>query len=235
MVTVALDTAEEPLGVAITVAGTPPKRVEHSSSLGLRHAETLMPTLDRILSELGHSPDEVSLIICAEGPGSFTGLRIGHATAKGISAGSGAPIVTVPTLQATAYSFSVYPGLVVPVLDARKKRVYAALFADGEQLSEDLDATPQELIERIRKAITTNAAFEEHPPLIMGTGSPQLERVLADSSLRYKSVSAPLSRAAALLDLGTARYERGEIATDAAGPSYVRLSDAELGRGGNTV
>lgn len=113
---------------------------------GFRHSETLLPTIGRCLSESGLELKDIELIACTSGPGSFTGLRIGMSTAKGLSLALGIPWVGVPTLDCIAFGADVPGRVTVPVLDARKNRVYAALYRDGRRLSEYLDISIAQLL-----------------------------------------------------------------------------------------
>lgn len=113
---------------------------------GIRHAETLMPTVDDCLRREGLRPRDLDLVGCAIGPGSFMGLRIGLATAKGLSLALGLPWVGVPTLDAMALPFAARAGAVVPVLDARKNRVYSAVYRAGRLSSRYLDCGGDELL-----------------------------------------------------------------------------------------
>ena len=100
--------------------------VSFSQIRGYRHAVTLVPWISQICRETDFSPDKLDVVIVGTGPGSFTGLRIGMASAKGLAAGAGCPLVGVPTLDAFAWGLRNAAGLVLPVIDARKNRLYAA-------------------------------------------------------------------------------------------------------------
>lgn len=117
-----------------------------SAESGFRHSETLLPTIGRCLSESGLGLKEIELIACTSGPGSFTGLRIGMSTAKGLSLALGTPWVGVPTLDCLAYRPGLPGCVIVPVIDARKNRVYAALYRDGRRLGEYLDISIARLL-----------------------------------------------------------------------------------------
>ncbi len=100
---------------------------------GRHHEETLMPAVDTLLRFSKLSPKDLDLVGCPSGPGPFTGLRIGMATAKGIARGAACALKTVPSLEFLATGREHWPGIVVPIIDARKKRVYAAAFKNGDQ------------------------------------------------------------------------------------------------------
>ena len=98
----------------------------------LTHSETLMPMVAEVLRQAGRQPEEIDIIAVTNGPGSFTGLRIGAATAKGMALGLGIPVLPVPTLEALAFNVQSWPGLVVPMMDARRGQVYSAVYLQGQ-------------------------------------------------------------------------------------------------------
>lgn len=231
-VAIGIDTADLPLGLAVSVDQDPPVWAEYTANRGLKHAETLMPALERLLGDLQLTAADIDLVVCASGPGSFTGLRIGYATAKGIAAGSGASIVSVSTLDALAWPFSHYPGLVVPVLDARKRRVYAALFAGPERATQDQDLTPAELVAQIQEhRQRLGGGASALPVLLTGSGYGFVQSLLQDASVESVYASAVGLTARSLLELGMPKYRRGAVDDPDAGPTYLRQSDAELSRG----
>lgn len=98
------------------------------------HSQTLLPMLDQMLELLGLDLKEIDAIAAAAGPGSFTGLRIGAATAKGLGLALGKPLVEVPTLEALACNLWGCAGLVCPVMDARRNQVYTGIYrVDGKK------------------------------------------------------------------------------------------------------
>jgi tRNA threonylcarbamoyladenosine biosynthesis protein TsaB len=116
---------------------------------GRQASETILSAVDELLRKKGSGPRGVRHVAVSSGPGSFTGLRVGMASAKGFCFGWRIPIVPVPTLHALASRFRPAARTVCPVLDARKKEVYAALFRWEEgrcrRLSPDMAISPDEL------------------------------------------------------------------------------------------
>ena len=165
---------------------------------GFRHSETLLPAIGRCLSESGLELKEIELIACASGPGSFTGLRIGMSTAKGLSLALGIPWVGVPTLDCIAFGASAPGCVTVPILDARKNRVYAALYKDGLRLSEYLDISIANLLalldgEAEARFVGPDADLFadyalERPGFIVETDNPErkLRGLCALAELQYK-------------------------------------------------
>ena len=90
---------------------------------GNTHSETLLPTVEFLLSHLSLTRDDIDLFALSEGPGSFTGVRIGAATVKGLAFGTRKPCVGVSTLEALAYNLRSHDGLICPVMNARRKQV----------------------------------------------------------------------------------------------------------------
>ena len=119
------------------------ERVIGQSALtdGNRHSEVLLPMAERLLEAGGLTADDVDLFCCTTGPGSFTGVRIGVATVKGLAFGRNVPCIGVSALEALAVTAAGTAGLICPVLDARRNQVYHALFeSDGtgiRRLGED--------------------------------------------------------------------------------------------------
>ena len=107
------------------------------TNTGLTHSQTLMPMVDEVLKASGSELNEIGLIAVNNGPGSFTGIRIGVAAAKGMSDASGIPCVGISTLESMAYNFvGIKDSIICAAMDARCNQVYTALFQitdDGVQ------------------------------------------------------------------------------------------------------
>ena len=112
---------------------------EYTLNYKLTHSQTIMPMIDEIVKLSQTDINTIDYIACAAGPGSFTGLRIGAATAKGFAHGLKKPIVAVPTLEALAYNIFGTEKYICPIMDARRKQVYNAIYVfDGYELKEVL-------------------------------------------------------------------------------------------------
>lgn len=107
---------------------------EQFLNCGLTHSQTLLPLVDGALSGAGKKIEDMDAVAVSAGPGSFTGVRIGMATAKGLALGAEKPVICVPTLLALAYNVAYYDGFIVPIMDARRGEVYTASYycQDGE-------------------------------------------------------------------------------------------------------
>jgi tRNA threonylcarbamoyladenosine biosynthesis protein TsaB len=185
------------------------------------HSERLLPAIDRSLTDAGWRVGDLELIACAKGPGSFTGLRIGLATAKGVALARELPLVGVNSLEAMALGFSFGATPICPMIDARKRQVFAALFApDGRggltRRRDDVSA-----------AAATFAAGIEGPCLFVGDGAELFWAEISAAKPDALLAPAPLcySRAAGVGWLGRRAFLAGERGLVA---HYVRLSDAEL-------
>ncbi len=109
---------------------------EYTLNNGNTHSETLLPMVESVLATYGIDVDDVDLFACTSGPGSFTGVRIGAATVKGLAFGRKAPCVGVSTPEAIAENLVSLSGLICPVMNARRGQVYTALFrSDGKALT----------------------------------------------------------------------------------------------------
>ena len=108
---------------------------EYTLNNGNTHSETLLPMVESVLRLYGISVKDIDLFAASAGPGSFTGVRIGVATLKGLAFQSNTPCVGVSTLEAIAENLSLHQGLICPVMNARRGQVYTALFrSNGEQM-----------------------------------------------------------------------------------------------------
>jgi tRNA threonylcarbamoyladenosine biosynthesis protein TsaB len=192
------------------------------------HAVSLIPLIDEVLAAAGTPLSAIHLIAVSIGPGSFTGLRIGLSIAKGLALAASKPVVGVPTLTAMAHAAGPRDGvLLCPVLDARKREVYAAQFARSaeglEPLWEPAVLTPEALAERLRP-----------PCLVFGDGvdeyEPTLRRCCGDGiELLRSSQLAPSALAVAAL-AGARFLRRGGDDVARLEPAYLRLPEAEEGR-----
>ncbi len=122
---------------------------EYTLNLRETHTSRLMPAIDRILKDASLTIKDLDGIAVSLGPGSFTGLRIGIATAKGLAQGLNIPIVGIPTLDGLAFKLFNCQDLVCPILDARKGEVYTALYKNGKRLTRYMACEPGELLKKI--------------------------------------------------------------------------------------
>jgi len=114
------------------------------------HSASLMPMVERTLEAAGFTLSDMDAIAAVTGPGSFTGVRIGVATAKGLAHGAGLPCIPVDALESLGRSGGLFEGVVCPIQDARAGQVYGAAFRDGDRLMENEPLKIEEYLERIR-------------------------------------------------------------------------------------
>ncbi len=202
------------------------------------HSETLMPMADKVLHDCEIEIKDLAAIAVTIGPGSFTGLRIGLAAAKGLSLASAKPLIGVSTLDVLAHNLAYTNSLVCPLLDARKQEVYTAFYDGGglypQRLTKDMACSPEELVKQlIEKADQTS----KENIILMGDGYSPYAQFFQDALQERLSIPPPhlmLPRAAALGSLACRRWEQAsfdDVLT--LRPVYVRLSEAEyrLGKG----
>src|SRR5579884_905677 len=201
---------------------------EYRLHVEVRHSERLLSTIDRLLSDSGISVATLDAIAVSIGPGSFTGLRVGLSTAKGLAMGAGKPVVTVPTLEAIAALFPYSHALIAPMLDARRQEVYWALFntREGEPIPvHSEEATSPE-------AVLSSIERFDQPVLFVGEGAEKYRDILQEGRPE-KALFAPkrlqFPSAAAVAELGLAKLKRGEVhPPEEVIPFYLRASTAEL-------
>ena len=130
----ALDSSATVASVALCEDGR--LLAEYTLNNGNTHSETLLPMIESLLSQFSMNVGDIDLFAASMGPGSFTGVRIGAATLKGLAFASGKPCVCVSTLEALAENLAAFKGLICPVMNARRSQVYTALFrSDGKTLT----------------------------------------------------------------------------------------------------
>lgn len=194
------------------------------------HAAILLPLIDDLLREANIPLSDVGAFAVALGPGSFTGLRIGLATVKGLVYGSNAPVIGVPTLHAVAARIDDHEGFVCPFLDARKKEVYAALFRrEGsrlERVSDDVVAAPAAVLDAARRRIGSARCLFIGDAILVYEAA--MKQALGAQALSTLGAGYP-STAAAVARIAEEKLRRGDY--DAVGPLapiYLRPSEAEL-------
>ena len=147
---IAFDTASEYLDIALSVKQ---EIFIQYKEIGLKHSEYLIPNINELCDRASIKIQDIDLIICTRGPGSFTGLRIGMAAAKGIAYGLQIPLISVPTLDVYAeiikeeLQASEKSGIIIPVIDAKKQRFYCALYSETVRKSNFLDIAAIDLFD----------------------------------------------------------------------------------------
>lgn len=203
---------------------------EYTINYKKTHSQTLLPMLDEVVNMTETDLESVDAIAIAKGPGSFTGLRIGSATAKGLGLALKKPIVSVPTVEALAYNLYESSGYICPIMDARRNQVYTGIYQwkDGvftvveDQCARSIDET----IDAINQ-------LGEHV-IFLGDGVPVFrDRIEEQATVSVSFVPAHLNRqrAGAVGSLAMEYYRAGKIErAEDHQPEYLRKSQAERER-----
>ena len=197
---------------------------ESYQNTGLTHSQTLLMMAQDLLKSCGVTPKEIDAVAVAAGPGSFTGVRIGVAAAKGFAWGGEVPCYGVSTLESMARNAGK-TGYVLPVMDARRAQVYTALFRGTERIWEDQAIALAQLAEKL-------AAVSE-PVYLVGDGSVLCYNTLKEQipNLVMPAEHLQHQRAAGVALAAEAAIARGDSGDAAAlKPNYLRLSQAERER-----
>ena len=240
----AIDSSGMPASCAVCEDGT--LLAEYTVNFKRTHSQTLVPMLDEIRTMLDMDLNDIDAVAVAGGPGSFTGLRIGSAAAKGIGLALNKPLVHVPTLEGMAYNFYGSSGLVVPMIDARNQQVFAGIysFANAQETEEACNAAPdrrdplhvfsgQEALRVTDLCEKLNALSQEtgKEAILLGDGA-AVYRELIEKHLTAPHWYAPAHLAqqkagsVAVRAMDLARQGKLESAA-AHRPEYLRVSQAE--------
>lgn len=222
----AFDTATSNCSVAITRGDRSSGRVVGSLSFasGVSHSRRLLGSLDWLLQTTEMSISDIAALAVGTGPGSFTGLRIGMATAKGLSHGTGLPLIGISSLDAVAASVRSQ-RLVCVAMDARKKEVYCCFYRSKPdqtvvRCSKPAVMAPEELARLINEPVTMAGdgvcVYSEIFSQLLGDTVELLPRISAPSAVNIGFLASSAQAAGSYLDL------------DRATPEYVRSSDAQL-------
>ena len=220
----AFETSAKAASVALTDSGK--LLAESYQNTGMTHSQALMVMAEDLLKQCALTVSDVNAVAVAEGPGSFTGVRIGVAAAKGFAWGRQLPCYGVSTLEAMAVSLGAYQGYVCPVMDARRSQVYNALFyvnqgamtritSDRAIALSDLKNELQNLCEPIflvgdGSNLCYNTLVKDVPGLVLPP----------EHRMHQRAVGVAL-----LAEAKTAAGEAGDAASLT--PNYLRLSQAE--------
>ena len=199
----------------------------YTLNTGNTHSQTLLPMIESVLKSAEWEIDDLDLFAVSNGPGSFTGVRIGVATVKGLAFGKNIPCAGVSTLEALAYNLRYFNGIICPVMNARRAQVYNALFSckDGvlTRLCPDRAISIAELDEEL--------CSMDQPIYLVGDGYDITLDGLAKTTVRPVPDELRVQSGYSVAMCGLAAYERGEAMDDATlAPVYLRPSQAERER-----
>lgn len=193
----------------------------------LTHSQTLMPMLDHMCQISGTNLEDIDAIAIASGPGSFTGLRIGAATVKGLALALDKPIIPVPTLDSLAYNINFADSIVCPIMDARRKQVYTAIYEMEEgqfhKHTEDLNISIEALVEMLKDYQDTDIIF-------VGDGVPVYRDYIKEQldNAYFAEAHVNRQRAGTVAALGQVYYNQGIVEDHMHfAPSYIRVAQAQ--------
>lgn len=215
---------------------------EYTINYKKTHSQTLLPMIDEVVKMTELDLNTIDAIAVAGGPGSFTGLRIGSATAKGLGFALNKPLIHVPTVDGLAYNVYGCEDIICPIMDARRNQVYTGIYTfskkagtkEGSNLVEpvfqvikmQMAVSIEELAERLNRY--------RRPVVFLGDGVPVYENILAEKlTVPYSFAPAYMNRqrAAVVGTLGIQYYKAGKFETaEEHHPDYLRVSQAERER-----
>ena len=215
---------------------------EYTINYKKTHSQTLLPMIDEVVKMTELDLGTINAIAVAGGPGSFTGLRIGSATAKGLGLALNKPLIHVPTVDGLAYNVFGCEDIICPIMDARRNQVYTGIYTFSKKAGEK---EGRNLVEPVFQVIKMQMAdsIEElaerlnryrRPVVFLGDGVPVYENVLAEKlTVPYSFAPAYMNRqrAAVVGTLAIQYYKSGKFETaEEHRPDYLRVSQAERER-----
>jgi tRNA threonylcarbamoyladenosine biosynthesis protein TsaB len=228
MFTLAIEAATKTVGLALL--DEEDVLAELYLNLTRHHAEILLPALDQLLDISRVQLENIGLIACTTGPGSFTGLRIGVSTVKGLAMALDKPVVGVSTLEAIALNANPSTKLICALLDARRDQIYGGLYRLGQ------DSFPKSVRSDALTDITTFLQeVNREEALFLGEGAIRHENLIREAMhgrATLGGVSQCRPRASAVGLIGLHRYRtEGALEVLTLAPRYLRRSEAEIRAG----
>ncbi len=225
MLILALDTTAVVASVALCREETP--IASFTVKNGNTHSETLLPMVEAVLKSAGVSISDIDLFACSTGPGSFTGVRIGAATLKGLAFGQNKPCIGVSTLEALAENLVPFDGVICPVMNARRAQVYNALFTYENGVLVRL--CPDRAI--ALSELEAELAADGRPFAICGDGVAEFTRIVKKIAPVAVSELLTDQSAVSVAKVALRHHNLSESGTDAdLKPTYLRLPQAERER-----
>lgn len=205
---------------------------EYTVNYKKTHSQTLLPMLDEVAKMIELDLSTIDAIAVAGGPGSFTGLRIGSATAKGLGLALKKPLISIPTLEGLAYNMCGTDKIVCPIMDARRGQVYTGIYEfDGTDLvvlEDQMAVSIEELGEKLwtydREVIFSGDGVAVFRDMLS-------EQIMAGKKIFFAPAHMNRQRAASVAALGVCYYKEGKIEPASLHrPDYLRMSQAERER-----
>lgn len=228
MKVLAIDAAGKSLSVALAEED---KLVASATlNVGLTHSQRLLPLVQALLESAAIAMSEIDMIAVVNGPGSFTGLRIGIATAKGLAEGCGVPLLTVSTMEAEAYAVRGMGAYICPMSDARRNEVYTAVYDEaGAEIIPPMAVSPEELAGRLNELAEGKSGMRF---MLVGDAAELYVGRMRESVAAEVLIAPPERRlygAAGCAFLALSRAEQAGT-PEQAQAFYLRLSEAERNR-----
>ncbi|MEW5920273.1 MAG: tRNA (adenosine(37)-N6)-threonylcarbamoyltransferase complex dimerization subunit type 1 TsaB [Bacillota bacterium] len=225
MLFLALDTTTAVCSVALGEEGR--LMGEYLLNIKKNHSQRLMPLLISLLRDCEVQRRQLQGIAVAIGPGSFTGIRIGVATARGLAQGLGIPLIGVNTLEALAGGCAFFPALICPLLDARRGQVYTAVYRGGGPSLQELEPPQAVSLKKLGQILQSR----EEDVIFLGDNLPACRQTLQPilgNHYREMSFTTSLNRASFVLQQGFVSWlEKGATSLYALEPFYLRLPEAQ--------
>ncbi|MGZ3593554.1 MAG: tRNA (adenosine(37)-N6)-threonylcarbamoyltransferase complex dimerization subunit type 1 TsaB [Syntrophales bacterium] len=226
MLTLAIDTSTKSASIALLRDSD--ILSESFFNLDVNHSLVLLPALEHLLRLSSIQAGEIDLFACTMGPGSFTGLRVGASTIKGLALATGKPIAGVSTLEALAFNIVSPEISICPMLDAKRDQVYTALYRTDRNYSlERIEGERVTDVRRFLQCIDEDVIF-------VGDGAAKYAGLISEmlpGKSYFASVCHQHVRAAVVGLLGKKKYSEGDILDSLTfAPAYLRASEAEMKR-----
>ena len=202
---------------------------EYTVNFKKTHSQTLLPMIDEMVNMLGIELSTLDAIAVSGGPGSFTGLRIGSATAKGLGLALDKPLIHIPTLDATAYGLYGSDGVICPIMDARRNQVYTGLYRFTKDFTVIMEQDALDMGDLIEKLNSMGGRV-----IFLGDGVPVYRAVIEEKMtvpFDFAPAHVNRQRAASVAALGAVYFAEGKTETAMEHkPDYLRKSQAERER-----
>ena len=200
---------------------------EITINTGNTHSQTLLPAVEQALKMAELTVNDIDVFACSTGPGSFTGVRIGVATVKGIAYGKNKPCISVSTLEALAYNLSGFDGVICPVMNARRSQVYNALFECKGGMLVRICADRAVSISELDDELSQN----KRPIYLCGDGYDITQKGFVQTKACLVPVRYRYQSAYSVAQIALEKFEHNEYLTDVElAPIYLRPSQAERER-----
>ena len=189
------------------------------------HSVILMPLIENLLKECNLTIDDIDGYVVSKGPGSFTGLRIGMATVKGMSFGNNKPYISISSLDALAYNLISFNGIICPIMDALRENVYTALYKNNnDSLEKIMDYTALDIDELVNLLKSKNEEV-----IFVGDGLYKHKKYICDNfpKAHFAPVHLNIIRASSLGELGLNLLRNGICDDSNSAPIYLKKPQAE--------